>query len=174
MWVVTVQQAEGGDIQNINDGRGHDGEEGDTREHPEQSQPSDKQQECWESKHRWQVCDYQVVRCHKNTTAQEWAHLPSQKTKPTADIIVVTTAKVTKSPTGTAAMALNIRAVRATNEWLLRYRPSLVFSNRATCKRSGFSAAGRQTISWWTQIRENIKNFDRWRCEVLGYPGVIL
>lgn len=86
---------------------------------------------------------------------------------------MVTTAKVTKSPTGTAAIAQNIRAVRATNEWLLRYRPSLVFSNRATCKRSGFIAAARQTISWCTQISENIKDFDKWRCEVLGYPGVI-
>lgn len=82
MWVITVQQAESGDMQNIDDGRGHDGEEGDTREHPEQSQPSDKQQECWESKHRWQVCDYQVVRCHKMLQRKGEHTYPHRKQNP--------------------------------------------------------------------------------------------
>lgn len=56
------------------------------------------------------------------------------KTNPTAHIIIVTSAKERKSPTGRTAKALNTNTVRASTGRLLRYCPSRVFISCDTCE----------------------------------------
>lgn len=72
------------------------------------------------------------------------AHPPSTNTKPTADMTMVTSAKMRKRPTGRAAMALKTITVRATNGWLPRYWPTLVFISCDTCEDEALWADGRQ------------------------------
>lgn len=58
------------------------------------------------------------------------------KTKPTADMTMVTRAKIRNSPTGSAAIALNSSTVRPrTGRWR-RYCPSLVFKSQATLSKN--------------------------------------
>lgn len=71
-------------------------------------------------------------RTHSRVSPATNSRNASKKTKPTADIIMVTRANVRNSPTGSAAMALNSITVRAKKGWTLRYCPTLVFIARAT------------------------------------------
>lgn len=128
---VTVEDVAGYDIRSIKDQWKEDGEEGEATEHRQQNQPCCEQQG-YCKREGDQIRNVCMCQVHSSCSVVTRAHIPSQNTKPAADVTMVTRANVRKSPTGTAAMVLNSMTVRAAQGWVLRYCPTLDFSTRAT------------------------------------------
>lgn len=105
LWVA--EDAGHEEIKNTEDEGDHHGEEGHAHQHTHQAQASDKQQEPWRRRATggWLPPPPKEVK-HEGGMERR-RHPPWKKTKPTAEMMKVTTAKVRKSPTGSTAKAAN-------------------------------------------------------------------